>query len=84
MNPGVTGQVDEIGRLGYGSHRGVNDHDRRSDKSDHRAIVIYIHVPAQHDSPPHGFDRLRDLRDRFDLAALAEVWYTLNQLIFDF
>jgi hypothetical protein len=40
-------------------------------------------MTAEHDGARLRFDRLCDAFDRFDLAAFAEVWYTLNQLIFD-
>jgi hypothetical protein len=46
--------------------------------------MIDVHVPPQHSCARHRFDRGRDALDRFDLAAFAEVWYTLNQAIFDF
>jgi hypothetical protein len=45
--------------------------------------VIDVKVPAELECALHRFDRARDAFDRFDLAAFAEVWYTLNQTIFD-
>ena len=41
-------------------------------------------MAIQHSSAFDRFNRARDAFDRFDLAAFTEVWYTLNQAIFDF
>jgi hypothetical protein len=46
--------------------------------------VIDINVPVQNDDSLYGFNRRGDPVNRFTLAAFAEVWYTLNQAIFDF
>jgi hypothetical protein len=46
--------------------------------------VVDIDMPVQNDDSVYGFNRPGDPVNRFTLAALAEVWYTLNQAIFGF
>jgi len=46
--------------------------------------VIRVNVPVENGDTRDRLDRLRDACDGFNLAAFAEVWYTLNKTISDF
>ena len=76
-------QVDPARGFCDCAHGGLNDDLRFSDERNHRAIVIDIHVPPEDDGAGCRLDRLGDPIDDFDLAAFTEVWYTLNEAIFD-
>src|SRR6476620_9617114 len=60
-----------------------DNHFRRRYKGDDGAIVIGIDMRVEHTGSWHRGDRLGQSRNRFGLAAFAEVWYTLHQRIAD-
>jgi len=45
--------------------------------------MIGVQMAIQHSSAFDRFNRPRDALDSRDLAAFTEVWYTLNQAIFN-
>jgi len=84
MLSGVMPEIDQP-RGGFDNAQGGLDNIfRRRDKRDHRAIVIRIGVTVKNCRALNRFNNLRQALDRFALAALAKVWYTLNQTICDF
>ena len=50
------------------------------DEGNYRTIVIRIDVSIQNARSFDAGDGLRQPRDRFFIAALAEVWYTLDEI----
>jgi len=56
---------------------------RLSDKGDHGSVVIGVQMAIEHGGAFDRFDRPRNAFDGLTLAAFTEVWYTLNQAIFD-
>ena len=79
----VLSQVDQGASFGDRPQRSFHNDFWFTDKSDDRAIVIHVDVAIKHNRSGNRFNRQSNLFDRFRLAAFAEVWYTLNQAIFD-
>ena len=46
--------------------------------------MIGVDVLVKNRNALYRTDRVGDERDSFNLAAFAEVWYTLNEATFDF
>jgi hypothetical protein len=72
--------VDQLGRQRDGLNCRRDHLGRVRDKSDYGTIVIRINVSIQDAGSFNAGNRLAQPRDRFFVAALAEVWYTLNKI----
>jgi hypothetical protein len=83
MNTGMVAQVDESFRSRHRLDGPVQDRLRRADKRNDRSVMIDVDVPIQNDHSVLGFNSFGYPIERFGLAAFAEVWYTLNETIFD-
>jgi hypothetical protein len=84
MLAGMLAQIDQTYSSCYRGERSINDYLWLSHKGDYRPIVIGIKVAVQNNGAFDGRNGVGNLFDRLDLAALAEVWYTLNEGIWDF
>src|SRR5262245_24316383 len=76
----VSGEVDGRDRLLHRAKRRIDDRARRSDESEHGAVVIGIGLAVEHHDFGHSEDRLHDRIDLHGVAPLAEIRNALNEL----
>jgi hypothetical protein len=75
----VLSQVDQLRRFGDRADRCFDDGLRIRNESDHRTIMVRVDMPIENNRASDRSYCLGDLFDRFGLAALTKVWYTLNE-----
>ena len=78
MLPSVPAHVDELRRQRNGVYSSGNNLVRVRDESNYGTIVIRINMSIQDAGSFAAGNGLAQPRDRFFIAALAEVWYTLD------
>ena len=79
MLAAMTSHVDQFRCQRDRVNRGRNYLIGMRHESDHRAVVIRVDMGIQHTSCRDISYRRTQTRDRFFVATLTEVWYTLNE-----
>jgi hypothetical protein len=77
----MVSHIDQFGGECDRAKRGLHDGIGIRNKRDNRSVMIRIYVSVQNTGVVDGINHLCETLDRFNLATLTEVWYTLNQSI---